>query len=212
MPHTEIDLLLCNGQPQTFAYLVQPGDRIAVYPPFHTLDIKSDPPLRPPLSHPLTFLLDNHLGRLARYLRLLGFDTLYFNNTYEDAQLAQMAHDRGCVLLSRDRGLLKRGQVVHGCCLHSKDPLEQLHAVLHRYQLSDQIKPWRRCLRCNGSLKPVPKEQILHLLEPKTKLHYHEFQHCVDCAQVYWKGSHYEKLASFVTTITAINEQQKNPR
>ncbi len=75
--------------------------------------------------------------------------------------LAQIAHDKGCVLLSRDRGLLKRSQVVHGYCLRSKDPLEQLQAVLHRYQLYDQINPWRRCLRCNGPLQPVAKEQIL---------------------------------------------------
>ena len=112
MPHTEVELILGNGQPQSFSYLVQAGDRISVYPAFSVLDIETTVPLRPPIPNPIRFLLDNHLGRLARYLRLLGFDTLYFNNSYDDAQLAQLAHDQNCVLLSRDRGLLKRGQVI----------------------------------------------------------------------------------------------------
>jgi uncharacterized protein with PIN domain len=146
--------------------------------------------------------LDNHLGRLARYLRLLGFDTLYFNNIYDDAKLAQMAQDRACILLSRDRGLLKRSQVVYGCYLQSKDPQEQVRAVLHRYRLYNQIQPWRRCLRCNGILHPVAKGEILHRLEPKTKLYYHGYQICSDCEQIYWKGSHFRRLESFVAKIT----------
>lgn len=202
VPHTEIELILGNGQPQTFAYLVQEGDRISVFPPFSTLEIDTVVTLRPPLPRPIRFLLDNHLGRLARYLRLLGFDTLYFNNSYDDAQLAQMAHDMNCVLLSRDRGLLKRSQVTHGYCLRSKDPQQQVRDVLHRYQLGDQIKPWHRCLRCNGALQPVAKEQILDRLEPKTRLYFHDFQICAACQQIYWQGSHFKQLQSFITQIS----------
>jgi uncharacterized protein with PIN domain len=195
---------LGNGQPQYFDYLVQPGDRISVYPAFSELDINSTVSLRPPTPQPIRFLLDNHLGRLARYLRLLGFDTLYFNNNYDDAQLANMAHENDCVLLSRDRGLLKRNQVIHGFCLRSKIPQQQVEDVLHRYQLHDQIKPWCRCLRCNGSLKPVAKEQIIEQLEPKTKLYYHDFQVCEDCRQIYWRGSHFEHLESFIERFSGI--------
>jgi uncharacterized protein with PIN domain len=202
VPHTEVELILGNGQPQTFSYLVQSGDRISVYPAFTSLEINSAVPLRPAPPHPPRFLLDNHLGRLARYLRLLGFDTLYFNNTYDDAQLAQMAQDKDLILLSRDRGLLKRSQVVHGYCLRSKEPQEQVRDVLHRYQIHDQIQPWRRCLRCNGPLQPVAKVKILDRLEPKTKLYYHDFQICEDCEQIYWKGSHFKRLESFIATIS----------
>jgi uncharacterized protein with PIN domain len=211
VPHTEVELILGNGQPKTFSYLVQSGDQIAVYPAFTTLDIDSAVPLRPPPPHPPRFLLDNHLGRLARYLRLLGFDTLYFNNTNDDAQLAQMAQDRGLILLSRDRGLLKRSQVVHGYCVRSKEPQEQVRAVLHRYQLYDQIQPWRRCLRCNGPLQPVAKEKILDRLEPKTRLYYHDFQICADCEQIYWKGSHFKRLESFVAKISSTDPKEEIP-
>jgi uncharacterized protein with PIN domain len=205
VPHTEVDLILVNGQLQDFSYLVQAGDRIAVYPAFTTLQPNSTMPLRPPPPQPVRFVLDNHLGRLARYLRLLGFDTLYFNNAYDDAQLAELAQMKNCILLSRDRGLLKRSQVIHGYCLRSKDPRQQVADVLHRYQLTAQIKPWRRCLRCNGPLQPVAKEQILHRLEPKTKRYFNDFQICSDCQQIYWRGSHFQKLASFVAQMRELD-------
>jgi uncharacterized protein with PIN domain len=211
VPHTEVELILGNGQPQTFSYLVQSGDRISVYPAFTSLEINPALALRPPPPHRPRFLLDNHLGRLARYLRLLGFDTLYFNNTYDDAQLAQMAQNKGLILLSRDRGLLKRSQVVHGYCLRSKEPQKQVRDVLHRYQLHDQIQPWRRCLRCNGPLQPVAKEKIVDRLEHKTRLYYHDFQICEDCEQIYWKGSHFKQLESFVAAISGTNPVEEIP-
>jgi uncharacterized protein with PIN domain len=207
VPHTEVELILANGQAQSFSYLVQAGDRIAVYPAFTTVRLNKAVALRPPPPQPVRFLLDNHLGRLARYLRLLGFDTLYFNNAYDDAQLAELAQKKDCILLSRDRGLLKRGQVIHGYCLRSKDPRQQATDVLHRYQLTAQIKPWRRCLRCNGVLQPVAKEQILHRLEPKTKRYYTDFQICSDCQQIYWRGSHFQKLESFVAQMRQLDSQ-----
>lgn len=198
IPHTEVELILANGKAQDFSYLVQAGDRLSIYPPFSTFSLDQSPALRPPVPSPIRFLLDNHLGRLARYLRLLGFDTLYFNNTYDDAQLAQMASNGNCVLLSRDRGLLKRSQVVHGYCLRSTDPRQQAADILHRYQLAGEINPWRRCLRCNGMLRPVAKDEILHRLEPKTRRYYHDFQMCEQCSQIYWKGSHFAELERFI--------------
>ncbi len=207
VPHTEVDLILANGQPQSFSYPVQAGDRIAVYPAFTTLRLNRAVSLRPPPAQPVCFLLDNHLGRLARYLRLLGFDTLYFNNAYDDAQLAEIAQKKDCILLSRDRGLLKRSQVVHGYCLRSKEPRQQVADVLHRYQLTAKIKPWRRCLRCNGTLQPVAKEEIVHRLEPKTKRYYYDFQICSDCQQIYWRGSHFNKLEAFVTQMSKLDSR-----
>jgi uncharacterized protein with PIN domain len=156
--------------------------------------------LRPRLPRPVRFLLDVHLGQLATYLRLLGFDAVY-DNDCEDAELADLAHESGRVLLTRDRRLLMRKQVTYGYCLHARDPQAQLRAVLRRYDLFDAINPWQRCLRCNGRLRPVAKEEILHRLEPKTKKYYEEFHICEACDQIYWKGSHYQALQEFLAEI-----------
>lgn len=201
VPHTEVELILANGHAVDFSYLVQHGDRISVYPAFRSPAVVPPLILRPPVSKPAGFLLDNHLGKLARYLRLLGFDTLYFNNRYDDVQLAQLAHDEMRILLSRDRGLLMRSLVIYGFCLRTKDSLAQVQATINRYQLYDEISPWRRCLRCNGYLIPTAKEQILDRLEPKTRKFYDEFQVCQDCEQIYWKGSHFARLERIVAAI-----------
>jgi len=201
VPHTEVELILANNEPVDFSYAVQSGDRVAVYPHFAALPLGENGRLRPPPPAPARFVLDIHLGQLARYLRLLGFDTLYPTSDLDDADLAQIAHDENRILLSRDRGLLMRSLVVHGYCLRTKDSEEQLTAVLHRFNLFDQIQDTPRCLRCNGILQPVAKEAILDRLEPKTRLYYNEFQICQACGQIYWQGSHYPKLRQFVATI-----------
>ena len=125
-PHTEVELILVNGEVVSFDYPVQPGNRISVYPFFTSLNGTPLGQLRPFTPNPAKFLLDNHLGRLARYLRLFGFDTLYFHNQFDDAGLAQIAFEQNRILLSRDRGLLKRSRVIHGCCLRTRDSKEQL--------------------------------------------------------------------------------------
>ena len=104
--------------------------------------------------------------------------------------------------MTRDVRLLMRKNIVHGYWLRSKEPKEQIREVLQRYQLSEEITPWRRCLRCNGTLITVTKREIVDRLEPLTKLHYHEFHICQGCEQIYWKGSHYEPLKQFVQEIT----------
>jgi uncharacterized protein with PIN domain len=208
IPHTEVELVLASGESVGFDYLVQDGDRISVYPAFATIDVFPITQLRPPVPTPHGFILDNHLGQLARYLRLLGFDALYFNDEADDPELAKIAHDEGRILLTRDRGLLKRGLVTFGYCLRTKDSKEQLTAVLHRYQLHDQINPWSRCLRCNGMLQPVAKTEINHRLEPKTKRYFNEFRICVACEQIYWQGSHFAKLERFITQVAGVALQK----
>ena len=198
IPHTEVDLILVNGAAVDFDHLVKSGEQISVYPAFSSLKFEHDVKLRPPLPDPIKFLLDNHLGRLARYLRLLGFDTLYFNNQLDDEALAKLSHDTQRVLLSRDRGLLKRRQVIHGFCLQTVAPYEQLKSVVLRFQLAGKIDPWKRCLRCNGILQPVDKEAVIESLEPKTKRYFIDFQQCATCAQVYWRGSHTIHLQTFL--------------
>lgn len=200
VPHTEVALILVNDQPVDFAYLLQPEDRAAVFPAFHTLDVDGEALLRPPLGRPVRFVLDVHLGQLATYLRLLGFDALY-RNDFDDEELAALAAETGRVLLTRDRRLLMRRQITYGFCLHTRDPMQQVETVLQRFDLFEAIDPWQRCLRCNGILQPVAKEQVLDRLEPKTRRYYHEFHLCQSCGNVYWKGSHYPRMRRFIARV-----------
>jgi uncharacterized protein with PIN domain len=202
IPHTEVALILANGRPVNFFYPVQQGDRLSVYPAFRELALDILPALRPALPQPPRFVLDVHLGRLARSLRLLGFDALY-DNDYDDLTLARLSSAEGRVLLTRDRRLLQRKIVVHGYCLRSRDPRDQLLAVLRRYQLKTLIRPWHRCLRCNGELRPVAKEVIIDRLEPKTKQYFHDFMMCQDCQRIYWQGSHFGPLQGLIASVLA---------
>jgi hypothetical protein len=200
VPHPEVDLILANGQPVDFGYLVQHGDHIAVYPPFHSIDISAVTQVRPPRLAEPRFVLDGHLGRLANYLRMLGFDVLY-RSDFTDEELAAISSQEDRILLTRDRGLLKRKEVMYGYCLRSLNTRRQVTEVLHRFDLLQEIAPFHRCLRCNGLLEPVAKQDVLEQLEPKTKRYFNEFYRCQDCGQIYWKGSHYDRMRRFVDDI-----------
>jgi uncharacterized protein with PIN domain len=200
VPHTEVAAIVVHGTSRDFAYLVREGDRIDVYPISLTESLGPYLPLRPPIASPARFILDTHLGQLASYLRLLGFDTLY-RNDYADAELARIASDEQRILLTRDRGLLKRRILIHAYYIRETNPQRQVAEVLRRYQLAGAIKPLRRCIRCNGLLHAVPKAQIDDRLEPKTREHYHEFRICASCGQIYWRGSHYEKIQRFIDRV-----------
>mgnify|MGYP003576701787 FL=1 len=152
VPHTEVDLILVDGEPVPFTYRLGGGERVAVYPVFERFELGEANRLRPtPLREP-RFVLDVHLGRLASYLRLLGFDTLY-RNDYEDDALLRISRDQHRILLTRDTGLLKRSAITHGAFLHATDPRRQLREVLDRFQLDARIAPFSRCARCNGTVE-----------------------------------------------------------
>lgn len=204
-PHPEIEAILANQEPVGFDYIVRAGDQIDVHPVSTANKVSQAYPLRPPLVPPLRFVLDTHLGQLATYLRLLGFDALY-RNDFDDAELAQISATENRILLTRDRGLLKRKCVVYGYCVRVSEPRQQLIDLLRRYRLIDAVQPWRRCLRCNGLLRTTAKATILDQLEPKTRLFYDDFQQCDTCGQVYWQGSHHARMEAFVTEImSAVN-------
>lgn len=199
VPHPEIDLILVNGAPVGFTYAVQEGDRIAVYPAFKSLDVGSQ--LRPPLKD-FQFVLDTHLGRLATYLRLLGFDSVYATNR-NDSELARISHDEGRILLTRDTGLLKRNEVIYGYFVRATNPIQQAIEVVRRFDLFRLISPFRRCLRCNSELLSVSKDSIIERLEPKTRQLYNEFRTCPSCNRLYWQGSHYDHMRRLVERILA---------
>lgn len=200
VPHTEVDLILVNGRSVGFDYLVQDGDRVSVYPMFESIDIGPVLKVRPePLREP-RFVLDVHLGRLAVYLRMLGFDTLYRNN-YADEELARIASQERRILLTRDRGLLKRSMVTHGYCLRATQPRDQLIEVIRRFDLRRQAVPLRRCLHCNTLLEPVRKAEVLDRLPPNTARYYDEFRQCPGCRRVYWRGSHFLRMEAFIQQV-----------
>jgi uncharacterized protein with PIN domain len=200
VPHPEVEAIFVNKRPVNLEYQLQDGDFVEAYPQ----DVPELPAayiqLRPPVPAPTRFVADTHLGRLAAYLRMLGFDTIY-RNDYDDHQLAAIAAREGRVLLTRDRGLLKHKSVVYGFCPREVDPHWQLASILKRYRLGTQIEPWRRCIHCNGLLEDVEKTAILDRLEPKTKLYYDSFQMCDTCGRIYWQGSHFDRMAAFVAEV-----------
>jgi uncharacterized protein len=202
IPHTEIDLIVIDGEPVGFSHRPSPGDRLAVYPVFETLDIAPVARLRPdPLRDP-RFVVDVNLGRLARLLRLLGFD-VRFDPGLDDEALAEISRAEHRILLTRDRGLLKRRHVTHGLFVREDPPLDQAVAIVRRLELHDRLAPFSRCLRCGGELAPVAKHEVLDRLEPLTRKHVHAFHRCARCAQLYWKGSHHAELAGLVEEVRA---------
>jgi uncharacterized protein len=200
IPHTEIDLILVNGDPADFGHRPTAGDRIAAYPMFEALDVGSTTRLRPlPLRDP-RFVVDVNLGRLARLLRVLGFD-VWWSSDADDATLAHVSLDEQRILLTRDRGLLKRRAITHGLFVHSQDPEEQTLEVIRRLDLRQRLAPLTRCLHCNGKLAPVAKHEVIDRLEPLTRRYYEEFSRCAECGRIYWAGSHHARLLGIVERI-----------
>ena len=202
VPHTEVEVITANGAAVGFGYGLRHGDRVAVYPPFRRLDLPAAYRVRPPAPRPPAFLLDVHLGKLARLLRLLGVDAA-LDPALDDPAIADRAAVEGRVVLTRDRRLLHRRRVVHGYCVRSDDPHTQAGEVLDRYDLRGGLKPFTRCLACNGVLRDVAKAEIEHRLEPLTRRYYHVFRRCDRCSRIYWRGSHASRLDALVARIRA---------
>jgi uncharacterized protein with PIN domain len=200
VPHTEVDLILVDGASVDFEHRLKGGERVAVYPVFERLDISAVNRLRPkPLREP-QFILDVHLGKLARYLRLLGFDVVY-ENDLGDAEIAARAVGERRIVLTRDRGLLKRSEVTHGLWLRNTDPRRQLIEVIARLDLRQRIAPFSRCMECNGVLEKVPESVVRHALPEGVRGRYETIARCPGCHRRYWPGSHYARLSELVSSL-----------
>lgn len=204
VPHTEVDLIVVNDRSVGFDYRLQAGDRVAVYPVFEAIDISPVVRLRPAPLRRTAFILDVHLGKLARLLRVLGFDTLY-RNDYDDDEIVRIARTDHRIVLTRDRRLLYSGAVTHGRWIHSTDGREQAREVLERFNLFGCLHLFLRCPDCNGLLAPVEKLDIADRLELLTNKYYDEFVQCTDCGKIYWQGSHHECLAEKISSILRRN-------
>lgn len=202
VPHTEIDLILVNGSSRGFGYRPSAGDRIAAYPMFEALDVGSTTRLRPAPLRDTRFVVDVNLGRLARLLRVLGLD-VWWSSDADDATLADVSLREQRILLTRDRGLLKRRAITHGLFVHSQDAEQQTLEVIRRLDLAERLNPLSRCVRCNGTLAPVAKGEVISQLEPLTREHYEKFSRCAQCGKIYWAGSHYARLVGLVERLCA---------
>lgn len=190
IPHTEIGSLLANGSPVSQSYLVADGDELAV----SSRKAESDAGVEP------TFVLDGHLGRLASRLRMLGLDCIYENDVQDD-DLASISVSQGRILLTRDRRLLMRKVITSGYLVRSLSPREQLPEIFHRFGLRKWVRPFQRCIRCNAVLQPVAKADIVTRLKPLTQRYFEEFRICPACSQIYWKGSHFERMAGMIRDL-----------
>ena len=189
VPHSEVDLILINGDSVGFDYKLKNGDRVAVYPMFESLDISQLQRLRPEPLRKTAFIVDVNLGKLARRLRMIGFDTTY-GNRLDDREIVNIAKREQRIILTRDQRLLFRKAITHGYWVRSDDPDTQLKEVMRRLDLHRQIKPLQRCLECNGKIERVDREQLWSSLEPLTRRYYSKFFRCSHCSKVYWEGSH----------------------
>ena len=201
VPHTEVDIILVNGRSVDFSYIVQDCDHISVYPVFESLDISPLVRLRPtPLRTP-AFVLDANLGRLARYLRLLGFNCLY-KNDFDDKTVARIADQQQRIVLTRDRALLQHKIITRGYFVRAVRPRLQVKEVLARFDLYRLVIPFNRCIRCNGDLQAVDKSLIEERLEPKTRKYFDTFRVCTTCGQIYWQGSHHARSLRLIDELT----------
>lgn len=193
VPHTEVDLILIDGRSARFAHRLEGQERVAVYPMFERFDIRPLHRLRPQPLRRTRFVADVHLGKLARRLRLLGFDTLYARD-YTDAMLVGLSARERRILLTRDVGLLKHSEVVRGHWLRSTDPAAQLLEVIEAFSLERDIDAFTRCTICNGALQSIAREAVAGRVPPRVYARRRRFDQCTGCGRIYWRGTHFRKL------------------
>jgi len=202
VPHTEVELILINGESAEFSRLVRNGDRVAVYPVFESFDVSGELRVRPqPLRDP-RFVLDVHLGRLAGYLRMLGFDAAYSNRA-SDPDLVRISSGENRILLTRDRGLLLHGAVTHGYWVRETGSRRQAAEIVRRFDLGRRLHPFTRCMACNALLRPAQIADVRERIPPRTAEMHQRFLECPGCGRVYWQGSHYRHMRIWIGELAS---------
>lgn len=197
VPHTEVERLLVNGREVSFACIPADGDVVEVVPLRPGVDVTVETLLRPHPLNEISFVVDVNVGKLAPLLRLAGFDAIC-EQGLSDSELAALAVGQRRIMLTRNRGLLKRRQVEYGYLVRSDEPGQQLVEVIELFGLASALKPFSRCLVCNHGLEPVAKEDIAHRLESLTRKYYDLFSLCIGCGRLYWQGSHHRLLRRYL--------------
>jgi len=201
VPHPEVDLVVVGGVSVGWEYHLRGGDDVAVYPMFEAVDISPVVRLRAAPLRATRFVVDVHLGRLARWLRMLGFDTAY-DARCDDARIIEVAASEGRVILTRDRGLLKNARVTHGYWVRSTNPRAQIEEVVGRLDLRSQFAPFTRCMECNGTIDECALEEVRDQVPPKARERSRRFYRCNQCRKVYWEGTHVERMRRLIDEIS----------
>ncbi|MBE0655680.1 MAG: DUF5615 family PIN-like protein [Bacteroidales bacterium] len=200
IPFSEVDLILVNSQPVSRSHRLFENDLVSLYPTFETLDISSLKDEQQPPLRETKFILDAHLGKLAKYLRMLGFDTLY-QNDFEDNEIIERAARENRIILTRDKILLKSILVTHGYYVRSTEKHQQLREVVKKFDLYSQFRSFTRCMTCNAELVPTEKAKIKAEVPPEVARIFTEFFYCPECRKVFWKGTHFKKMESFIRSL-----------
>ncbi|NCT66893.1 MAG: Mut7-C ubiquitin/RNAse domain-containing protein [Rhodanobacteraceae bacterium] len=202
VPHTEVELVLVNGESAGFDRVLRDGDRVAVYPTLAALDGTPLPREHAPPPRPPRFIADAHLGGVAHFLRLCGFDTL-FDAHFQDAEIERLAARDGRIVLTRDRELLKRRTITHGCYVHALKPEQQVREIVRRLDLARSVRPFTRCLCCNTPTRAADKEEVAQRLPPSVRAQHTRFTACDGCGRVFWEGSHWRRMRALVDAVLA---------
>lgn len=202
VPHTEVDLVIVDGASVGFGHLLRGGERVAVYPMFESLDVTPLVRLRPRALRDPRFVADTHLGKLARHLRMAGFDTLY-GNGWDDDRIVAISLAERRTILTRDLGMLRRREVERGCFVRAVESEAQLAEVVAALQLEGLLAPFTRCRECNAPLEDVASESVAGRVPPKVRALYDRFRHCPSCGRVYWEGTHYQRMRGVIARLRA---------
>jgi len=200
VPHTEIELILVNSISVNLEYHIRPLDKVSVYPEFELLDVSPLIRLRPKPLRNTRFVADAHLGKLARYLRMLGFDTVYKNDIRDDMIICHSIEEKR-IILTRDLGILKNGQVDRGYFIRNQRPFDQCRELVRKFSLEKQISPFSRCMECNGLFNKVDKKLLKAEIPEMAYQYFEDFYKCAGCGNIYWKGSHYHKMQKTIQKL-----------
>jgi uncharacterized protein len=200
VPHSAVDLVVVNGKPAGFSYVLKKGDYVSVYPEFEAFDISGISKNRKKSLRSSRFILDAHLGKLAKKLRLLGFDSLFAREISDD-EIIDQAHAERRIILTRDRDLLKSEKVDHGYYIRATDTDGQLKEIIVKFDLWSQFDPFARCLICNGELEKADISEVRGQINQETASIFSEFFRCSSCKKIYWEGSHYESMKGYIENL-----------
>ncbi|HEX37823.1 MAG TPA: hypothetical protein ENG70_03060 [Candidatus Cloacimonetes bacterium] len=200
VPHTQVDMILVNQKQVDFSHIIKDHDDISVFPYFHRFKIEAISKISHPKPEIIRFIADNHLGNLARDLRMLGLDTLH-NERFIHHELVEQANSQERILLTKDRNILKRNDLNFGYYVYANQDADQLAEVVLQFDLADKLSPLSRCLRCNAILEKIDKDKVLDRLPQRVKHTHNSFTYCPHCDKVFWKGTHIDRMTEKLDTI-----------
>lgn len=200
VPHTEIDLILINGESVDFNYIVSPEDRVSVYPVFESFNIENVTHLRKYPLRRTRFIANVNLGEITRCMRLLGLD-VYYDPLISAREIIKISINENRIILTGSRKILKFKEVTHGIFIRPGKTEEQVKGVIDFLDIKNEVRPFSRCLLCNNSLEKISKERILDRIPPGVKESYDEYNHCTSCDRIYWKGTHHAKMQNVIDQI-----------